>query len=236
MKHRTLVTGATRGIGRAICERLAQAGDEVVGLARSPDPGFPFELHLADLADQVSTAEALNAVLAGGVVDHLVNNAGLSNVASLEDVDLDLARKLWEVNIRAMIQCAQACTPGMLEKGRGRIVNISSRALLGRPRISIYASAKSAVNGLTTSWALEFATRGITVNAVAPGAVGTEMLLGNNPPGSDRHRALTGAIPMGRFGEPAEIAGAVAYFLSDEASYTTGQTLYVDGGWSFATI
>lgn len=236
MKRRALVTGATRGIGRAICDRLARDGDEVVGVARSPDPAFPFELRLADLADQDSAAEVLAGILADGPIDHLVNNAGLSTVSSLEDVDLNLARKLWEVNLRATLQCAQACVPGMLEKGRGRIVNISSRALLGRPRVSVYASSKSALNGLTTALALEFATRGITVNAVAPGAVGTEMLLGNNPPGSERQQALFGAIPMRRFGEPSEIAGAVAYFLSDDAAYTTGQTLYVDGGWSFATI
>jgi NAD(P)-dependent dehydrogenase (short-subunit alcohol dehydrogenase family) len=236
MSRRALVTGATRGIGRAICERLARDGDHVVGVARSPDPDFPFELHLADLSDEAATAETLRKVLEGGAIDHLVNNAGASIIQALEDVDLGGARKMWEINIRATLQCAKACTPGMLEKGRGRIVNISSRALTGRPKVSVYASSKSGLIGLTGSLALEFATRGITVNSVAPGAVGTEMLLRNNPPGSERGAALIGAIPMGRLGEPSEIAGAVAYFLSDDAAYTTGQTLYVDGGWSFATI
>jgi 3-oxoacyl-[acyl-carrier protein] reductase len=225
MPLRSLVTGGTRGIGRAICDDLAEAGHEVIAIARSAPADFPYPVFLADLANERSTAAALEAILADGPVDNLINNAGHSSIVSLADLDWADVHKTFEINMRATLQCAQACIPGMVEKGRGRVVNLASRALLGRPRVAAYAAAKAGVVGMTTSLALEFATNGVTVNCVAPGATNTEMFNRNNPPGGERYQRVMLAIPM-----------AVAYFLSDAAAYVTGQVLYVCGGWSFATI
>lgn len=231
----TLVTGATRGIGRAIAERLAGDGHHVIGIARMADPSFPGALHIADLASAEETAGALDAIRAGEPVDNLVNNAGFSKVMPLESLDIGEFREMLEVNLRAAAQIAQALVPAMAGRGRGRIVNIGSKAGQGRANISAYAAAKAGLEAMTVSWALEYARHGVTANLVAPGAIETEMFARNNPPGSPRRIATEAAVPMGRLGRPDDVAAAVAFFLSDQAAYITGQTLYVCGGWSVAS-
>lgn len=232
----TLITGATKGIGRAIADRLASEGHRIVGIARSAAPaGFPGEVFTADLTDRDSVARALSEIVARYKVNGLVNNAGLNHVQKLEDIDLAKFDEVIGVNLRASIQCAQAVLPAMTEAGFGRIVNITSRALLGRPRTSSYSGAKAALVAMTRSWALEFATRGITVNAVGPGPTETEMWNKNNPPGAPATQAHIAAIPMGRLAQPQEIAGAVAYFMSQEAGFTTGQHIFVCGGLSLSS-
>jgi NAD(P)-dependent dehydrogenase (short-subunit alcohol dehydrogenase family) len=128
----TLVTGATRGIGRAIAERLAADGHRVLGIARCADPSFPGSLFLADLASADSTAVALEAISAGGQVDNLVNNAGFSKLTPLETLTIEDMRETLEVNVRAAAQIARAFAPAMAARGRGRIVNIGSKAQQGR--------------------------------------------------------------------------------------------------------
>jgi len=235
MSDTFLVTGATRGIGRAICNRLKGEGRTVIGIARHNDPTFPGELYTADLGNDVDTSTVLQVILSKHDIVGLVNNAGYSQQQRIEDFEAAHWRVTWEVNVRSVAQCVHACVPGMKARGRGRIVNIGSRAALGRIGFSSYAATKAALTGLTATWALELATTGITVNIVAPGAMETEMFKHNNPEGSDRRAALMKAIPLNRIGRPEEVAAAVSYFLSDEASYTTGQTLFVCGGWSFVT-
>ena len=238
----TLVTGATRGIGRAIVDMLLARGDAVVGIARQPDPSFPAPLVFADLADAGATATALARVTRDFNVTRLVNNAGVNQVQPLGQITDEAAQRIVSVNMLAAIRCTQAVLPMMRAatgadgRSTGRIVNISSRSLLGRVDASMYSAAKAALVGLTRSWALELAASGITVNCVAPGPVETEMFTHNNPPGEPRTMALQAAIPMKRMGRPDEIAGAVGYFLSDAASFTTGQTLFVCGGASISQI
>ncbi|WP_404477534.1 SDR family oxidoreductase [Novosphingobium sp. BL-52-GroH] len=228
----TLVTGAGGTLGTAICSDLTARGHEVIGIARRPIAEFAGVFYSVDLANAASTEAALAGILAEHRIDNLVNNAGASGRAALEDVDIDAAHAMYELNVHATVRVTKALLPTMRANGRGRIVNMCSRAMLGRERTSIYASSKAAVEGLTRSWAIEFADSAITVNAVAPGFIYSEMFERNNPPDSPQTQRDLSRVPLGRLGQADEVAAAVAYFLSDEAGYTTGQTLYVCGGWS----
>ncbi|MEO8740560.1 MAG: SDR family oxidoreductase [Casimicrobiaceae bacterium] len=237
-----LVTGASRGIGRATAERLASSGRFVVGLARNPGDGaFPGHFQAVDLADREATRAVLDAVNERFEINGLVNNVGFNIGQPLEALDLASFEKVVDLNVRTSIQCALAVLPGMRTRRKGRIVNVSSRALLGREGHSSYSAAKAALIGLTRTWALELAPHGITANVVAPGQTATEMFRNNNliEFGAPRGRPLehfTNRIPMRRLGEPDEIAAAIEFFLSDGASYVTGQVLYVCGGLSIGNV
>lgn len=232
----TLVTGATRGIGRAIAEKLAAQNHRIVGIARAKgDAAFPGEIFTADLRDVDSVKRALADIVGRYAVTGLVNNAGLNHIQKLGEIKLAAFDEVIAINLRAAIQCAQAVLPAMLRARFGRIVNITSRALLGRANTSSYSAAKAGLVAMTRCWALELADKNITVNAVGPGPTETEMWNKNNPPDSPTTRAHIARIPMGRMGSPEEIAGAVGYFMSEEASFTTGQHLFVCGGLSIGS-
>lgn len=231
--HATLITGASRGIGRALANRLAAAGGTVIGLARTaPEDDFPGAFFTADLADRAATEDTLAQITDRYGVDQLVNNAGALVPALIEDTTLENFDREIAVNLRAALHCAQACLPAMRAKGRGRIVNIASRAILGRVQRTGYAAAKLGIVGFTRVWAAELAAAQITVNTVSPGPIATEMFQTNMPPGSPEYERVIGGIPMGRMGRPEEVAAAIAYFLGDDASFVTGQTLFVCGGGS----
>jgi 3-oxoacyl-[acyl-carrier protein] reductase len=232
----TLVTGATRGIGRAIAENLAGRNHRVVGIARNKvDDTFPGEVFVADLRDTESVKRALDDIVTRYEITGLVNNAGINHLQKLGEIDLGSFDEVIAVNLRAAIQCAQAVLPAMLRARFGRIVNITSRASLGRANSSSYSAAKAGLAAITRSWAIELADKNITVNAVGPGPTETEMWNNNNPPESPATRAYVARIPMGRLGQPAEVAGAVAYFMSEEAGFVTGQHLFVCGGLSIGS-
>jgi NAD(P)-dependent dehydrogenase (short-subunit alcohol dehydrogenase family) len=227
----TLVTGVSRGIGRAIAARLEAQGHEIVGVARNP-PAEKLNgaFYKVDLNDAAATAAVLKEIAAKHAIDNLINNAGLVQTARLEEIGLDDLDALIGVNVRAAMQCTQACVPGMRTRQRGRIVNLGSRAMYGRVGRGGYAAAKAAVVGMTRTWALELARDGITVNCVAPGPIATDGFRAQNPPDSPVTKALLASVPVGRMGEPREIAATVEFLLSDDAAFMTGQVLNVCGG------
>lgn len=236
-----VVTGGGRGIGRAIALRLAKGGVKVMVSYRANDAaaeetaklvrkaGAECEIFKGDVA-QPSDVDALmkGAGKAFGPVGILVNNAGMTRdnlLLRMQDAEFD---EVLETNLRGTYLCTRAALKQMVRARWGRIVNISSAVgLLGNAGQANYAASKAGMIGLTKSVAREVANRGITVNAVAPGYVETELTggLSENIKGQ-----ILGQVPMGRFGEPEEIAEVVAFLAGNGAAYVTGQTIAVDGG------
>ncbi|MGW4100399.1 MULTISPECIES: SDR family NAD(P)-dependent oxidoreductase [unclassified Mycobacterium] len=226
-----VVTGGGSGIGAAIVARLRADGLNVAILDLQPsDDDFA---HVADVTDRAAVDTALNAVRAQlGPISVLVNAAGLDCFKRFSDVSFEKWQQIIDVNLNGVFHCIQAVLPDMLEAGWGRIVNISSSSThSGQPFMSPYVAAKSAVNGLTKSLALELGPNGITVNAVPPGFIDTPMLRKAEGKGflGDTDKQIE-QTPVRRMGKPEDIAAACAFFVSEEASYITGQILGVNGG------
>ncbi|HET6555223.1 MAG TPA: SDR family oxidoreductase [Dyella sp.] len=234
MSSRTfLVTGATKGIGRAIAERLSGAGHHVVGLARNADdPSFPGTLVAVDLGDRQATAKVLAELQSRFTFDGVVNNFGYVRLAQVDELDESELEQILLLNLMPTLQTTQAVLPAMRKRGWGRIVNITSLVTLGIVGRTAYAAAKSAMHSFTRTWGLELADTGITVNSVAPGPIDTQLFRENAPAGSEAEQRFLSLVPMKRVGKPDEISAAVEFLLSDGAAYITGQTLFVDGGAS----
>ena len=233
MADRTvLVTGASRGIGRAIATRLVDEGYAVVNLDRDPPAALlPRETCVeVDLADAAATRDALAEVVARHAPTRLVNNAGVVRPGPLENVTIDDLEAVVSLNLRCAIQCAQALLPAMKAARSGRIVGIASRAALGKELRTVYSATKAGLIGMTKTWALELAADGITVNAIGPGPIGTELFHRANPADSPRTKAIIEGVPVRRLGTPEDIAHAAAFLLDDRAGFVTGQVIYVCGG------
>ena len=236
-----VVTGGSRGIGRATSVALAEAGALVLVNYRSneeaakqtlsliEEAGGQAELVCFDVADPESVDRGLKAAIERhGRIDILVNNAGISIDQLLLRVspkDLDLT---WATNVNGPIYCAKACIRPMMKERWGRIINLSSVvAESGNPGQAVYSSSKAALLGLTRTLAREYASRGITVNAVAPGFIETDMTADLSDAGK---QGIIDQTPLGRIGRPEEVAAAVVFLSSEEASYITGQVVRVNGG------
>jgi NAD(P)-dependent dehydrogenase (short-subunit alcohol dehydrogenase family) len=226
-----VVTGGGSGIGQAIVNRLRADGLNVAVLDLNPsDDEFGY---VADVTDRTQIDDALAAIRAKlGPVSILVNAAGLDSFKKFHDVSFERWQRVIDVNLNGVFHCVQAVLPDMLEAGWGRIVNISSSSThSGAPYMSPYVAAKSAVNGLTKTLALEYGPNGITVNAVPPGFIDTPMLRAAADKGflGDIDKTIA-ATPVRRIGRPEDIAAACAFLVSEEAGYITGQLLGVNGG------
>ena len=232
-----MVTGSTRGIGRAVAEVLAAAGAKVAVLGRdagkaqvvAAEIGHGAQGFACDVTNEASVNAAVEAIdKALGSVDILVNNAGVTkdNVfLRLQDADWDT---VLEANLKGAFRTIRAASRGMMKQRWGRIINVSSVvALIGNKGQANYAASKAGLLGLTKSIARELASRGITVNAVAPGFIETDMTASLTP---EQREVLAKGIPLERLGTPADVAAAVLFLASDGAAYITGQVLVVDGG------
>ena len=223
-KQRVLITGGAAGIGAAAAKRCREDGYEVVIIDRVGD-GI-----IADLADTVATGRALAQALEGGPITRLLNNVGMVCPADAENQTLEELERAWALNVRSSMQCMQALLPGMKEAGFGRIINMSSRAALGKQLRTAYAATKAGLIGMTRVWALELGAYGITANAIGPGPIATELFERANPPGSPRTQAIIDSVPVKRIGTPDDVAQAVSFFLDERSGFVTGQVLYVCGG------
>ena len=242
---RALVTGGGRGIGRACALALAQTGAEVVVASRTREEldevvaaisarGGKARAMRCDIDDPGAGARLVEAVSRlDGPLDILVNNAAISpivkNVAAVETREWE---RILSVNLRATVRILRNFGAAMAERGRGSIVNITSvGAVRALPGLAPYAVSKAALGQLTRVLAVEWAPFGVRVNAVAPGYIETAMTAGVY--GNEHlHRQVIDRTPLGRFGQPAEVAWAVVFLASEAASYVTGTTLFVDGGWT----
>lgn len=231
MTERVLVTGGARSIGRGIVARLLHEDYEVVILDRvAPEPATTAHWIEVDLMDGEATDAAVREALADGPITRVVHNVGHVRPNLLEDTKLEDFDAVMALNVRTAIQITQALLPSMRMAHFGRIVSISSRAALGKELRSSYAASKAALHGLTKTWALELARDGITCNAIGPGSIETPLWHAANPSQDPRTQKILDSIPVGRLGQPDDIANAVAFFLDARTSYVTGQVLYVCGG------
>lgn len=243
--RRALVTGGSKGLGFVFAQALAEAGADVVVVSRT-------EAECAQAAQQIAsgTGQRVVALTADvsivsevervrktaesqlGAIDILVNNAGINRRGNISDLTAEDFEAVMQTNVTALFHTSKAFGVPMAERGWGRIINLGSiMSVISLPQRVPYATSKSAVIGMTKTLALEWASQGVTVNAICPGPFATEMnrQLLNDPV---KYKDFVSRIPMGRWGELHEIVGALVFLASDAASFVTGSCLFVDGGWT----
>lgn len=236
-----LVTGGTKGIGKAIALALAQAGADIAVVSRSPDPGIEGDVlalgrryihYPADLIQREQTREVVPAIAEKmGDVNILVNNAGIIRRSSAADYSQDDWDATMEIDLTAAFILSQAAGRIMLKKGKGKIINIASvLAFQGGINVIAYAASKHGIAGMTKALANDWGSKGINVNALAPGFFVTEFTEAIQRD-TERSKAITGRTPAGRWGKPADITGAAVFLASAASDFIHGVILPLDGGW-----
>jgi 3-oxoacyl-[acyl-carrier protein] reductase len=239
-----IVTGAARGIGKATAKKLLEEGASVVlvDILSEALSGTLVELkkygsrasgQTVNITRREEVLRMVEDTLARfGSIDVLVNNAGIVRPAPLESVRSEDWDAVVEVNLKGTFLCVEAVAPTMKAQRRGSIVNIGSRAALGKTERAVYSATKAGLLGLTRTLALELAPYSITVNWIGPGAIATELFRTVCPDESETTKALVSAIPLKRMGRPEDVANLICFLASEEASFITGQTIYICGGLS----
>ena len=240
-----LVTGGARGLGKTMATALAEAGANIALTGRSLESCQSAAKEIADATGRTVHAFAGDVSIAADVerlhsdvtqacggVDILINNAGTNIRGTLDQVSEADWDSVIDTNLKGPFLCTKAFAPGMIKKGWGRVINLASiMSVIALPGRTVYCSSKAGVLGLTRVWALEWADKGVTCNAICPGPFATEMnrQLLNDP---KAYQQFVASIPMGRWGELKELTGAVVFLASDASSFVTGTSLFVDGGWT----
>ncbi|WMD19843.1 SDR family oxidoreductase [Achromobacter seleniivolatilans] len=227
-----LVTGGSAGIGAAIIRMLLDAGHKVVNidykLPENPPAGLVS--YQADLTDEARTKEVAREVTEAYNIVGLVNNAGATRPGTADTATLADLDYVVNLHLRTALILVQAALPAMREAGFGRIVNMSSRAALGKPDRVVYSATKAGLVGLTRTLAMELGGDGITVNAIGPGPIATDLFTKSNPAGAPQTERIINSIVVKRLGTPEDVARAAMFFLSPDNGFVTGQMLYVCGG------
>ncbi len=238
-EHTAVVTGGSTGIGLEICQQFLDLGYTVLNLSRRPAPLEHANLHnyTVDLGEREATRCCAAEIAGRFAVDILVHNAGLIRADLIEDVKLEDLDYLAQVHLAADITLVQAFLPNMKDKQFGRIINMSTRAVLGLETRTSYSATKAAMVAMTRTWALELGRHGITVNAVAPGPIAaTEMFHNVFPEDDPKIQKIAESIPVKRVGTPGDVARATLFLADPQNGFITGQTLFVCGGASLGSL
>lgn len=230
-----IVTGGSAGIGRAVVQKFLDLNYEVLSLDLQLGDSKARSIKI-DLTDTAATAQVAAEIARSHQVTTVVHNAGVIRPALLPDVKLQDFNALVNLHLSAAILLTQACLPAMKAAGFGRVVLVSSRAVLGLPTRTSYSATKAGMLGMARTWALELAPSGITVNVVAPGPIQTANFHSIVPEGSPQVDRVVQGIPVKRLGQPDDVARAVMFFAAPEAGFVTGQVLYVCGGTSVGSL
>ncbi|NWF54597.1 MAG: SDR family oxidoreductase [Syntrophaceae bacterium] len=237
-----MITGGARGIGKAAAFKMVKEGASVALLDILPEDLARLGKELkalggktlgieTDVTQKKEVEKAVEKILSKwGRVDILVNNAGIVKPAPLENVQEKDWDQVVDVNLKGAFFCTRAVLPSMKTHRYGKIVNLSSRASLGKELRTVYAATKAALIGLTRTWALELAQYNINVNAIAPGPIATELFTSANPADSPRTKAIINGIPLKRMGQPEDVGNLILFLASDESSFITGQVIFICGG------
>jgi 3-oxoacyl-[acyl-carrier protein] reductase len=237
-----IITGGARGIGKATAIKMVQEGASVALLDMLSQEVSQTAMELqamggkamgmnADITHKADVGKAVEQTLSQfGKVDILVNNAGLVKPALLESVQDGDWDEVIGVNLKGTFYCTRAVLPIMKKNRYGKIINMGSRASLGKEERTVYSATKAGLIGVTRTWALELAQFNINVNYIGPGPIATELFKDSNPENSPKTRAILNGIPLKRMGQPGDVANLVSFLASDEASFITGQAIFICGG------
>jgi 3-oxoacyl-[acyl-carrier protein] reductase len=229
---KVIITGGSHNIGAAIAEKLYKEGFETIVLDINEPESSLYVDHFYKV--DFSNREQAQKIVKEAVNEHkplnLINNVGIVQPASLNDTSLESLDLLMNINALSALICLQALAPIMKKAGYGRVISTISRTVLGKELRTAYVASKGAIQSMSRTWALELAENGITVNCVAPGPIATTAFWENNPPESEQFKKIINGVPMKKMGSPKDVANAINFFVSEDTSFITGQTIYVCGG------